>query len=334
MPNDKRRFPVTVLVLILLAWPTGACFDSDVESRETPVRVQRATPRTPPPVRTTTTTSTVPVESTEVETGSLPGTVIDRVVTYEEAEAAFHDGRFVEAMGLFTSYVDHRSENVWGYFMLGMSARRAGDDVAAEEAFRVGLEKDPTHVRSLINLTRVLLDTDRPEEALESIEEALDLDPESRGVYRVLGRVHYALGDVEKAIESYQEALKIDDEDVWSMNNLGWTLIREGRYDEAIFPLARATSLRDDVAIFHNNLGIVLEQLGLPGSAETSFRRAVELDPSHERAAVNLARVEGREDDPNVTPFDAGELSRKFLEEIERWRGFPYDRVSMVLDWN
>jgi Flp pilus assembly protein TadD len=149
-----------------------------------------------------------------------------------------------------------------------------------------------------------------------------------------LGRVHYALGDAEKAIESYQEALKLDDEDVWSMNNLGWMLIREGRYDEAIFPLARATVLRDDVAIFHNNLGIVLEQLGLPGSAETSFRKAVELDPSHERAAVNLGRVEGREDDPNVTPFDAGELSRKFLEEIERWRGFPYDRVSMDLGWN
>jgi Flp pilus assembly protein TadD len=334
MSNDKRRFPVTVLVLILLAWPTGACFDSEAESRETPARMGTTTPRTRPVARTSTTTSTVPVESTEVETGSLPGTVIDRVVTYEEAEAAFHEGRFVEAMGLFTNYVDHRSENVWGYFMLGMSARRAGDDVAAEEAFRLGLEKDPTHVRSLINLTRVLLDSDRPEEALESIDEALELDPESNGVYRVLGRVQYELGEVEQAIESYQEALKIDGEDVWSMNNLGLTLIREGRYDEAVFPLARATWLRDDVAIFHNNLGIVLEQMGLPASAETAFRTALDLDPLHARAVINLARVEGRQDDPNVTPFDVEEVSLKFLEEIERWRGFPYDRVSMDLGWN
>jgi Tfp pilus assembly protein PilF len=198
----------------------------------------------------------------------------------------------------------------------------------------LGLEKDPTHVRSLINLTRVLLDSDRPEEALESIDEAVELDPESEGVYRVLGRVQYELGEVEKAIESYQEALELDDEDVWSMNNLGLTLIREGRYDEAVFPLARATLLRDDVAVFHNNLGIVLEQMGLPASAETSFRTAVDLDPLHERAGINLTRVEGREDDPNVTPFDREEVSRKFLEEIERWRGFPYDRVSMDLGWN
>jgi Flp pilus assembly protein TadD len=334
MSNDKRRFPITVLVLILLAWPTGACFDSEAESRETPVRTPRTAPRTPPATRTSTTTSAVPVESTEVETSSLPGTVIDRVVTYEEAEAAFHEGRFVEAMGLFTNYVDHRSENVWGYFMLGMSARRAGDDVTAEEAFRLGLEKDPTHVRSLVNLARVLLDTDRPEEALESIDEARELDPQSNGVYRVLGRVQYELGEVEEAIESYQEALKIDDEDVWSMNNLGLTLIREGRYEEAVFPLARATLLRDDVAIFHNNLGIVLEQMGLPASAETSFQRAVELDPLHERAVVNLARVEGREDDPTVGPFDVEDVSQKFLEEIERWRAFPYDRVSMDLGWD
>ncbi|MCZ6915311.1 MAG: tetratricopeptide repeat protein [Gemmatimonadetes bacterium] len=332
MSHHKRRFSTTAIVLILLIWPTGACFDSEAESREVSVRTYgTTTQRTEPVTGTSTTTSTVPVESTEVATSSQPGTVIDRFVSYEEAEAAYHDGRFVEAMGLFTNYLEHRSDNVWGHFMLGMSARRAGDDVAAEESFRLGLEKDPTHVPSLVNLTRVLLDHDRPEEALESIDEALALDPESNSVYRVLGRVQYELGEVEHAIESYQEALEIDDRDVWSMNNLGLLLIREDRYDEAVFPLARATLLRDDIAIFHNNLGIVLEQRGLPGSAETSFRTAVELDPLHERAAVNLARVEGREDDPTVARFDVEQASQKFLEEIERWRAFPYDRVSLDL---
>ena len=48
--------------------------------------------------------------------------VVPRIVTYDEAEAAFRSGSYAEATELFGSYVETKSENPWGYYMLGLSA--------------------------------------------------------------------------------------------------------------------------------------------------------------------------------------------------------------------
>jgi TolA-binding protein len=48
-------------------------------------------------------------------------------VTYEMAESAFLEGRYEEAERLFTGYTDRRPENPWGYYMLGLSAWKAGE---------------------------------------------------------------------------------------------------------------------------------------------------------------------------------------------------------------
>lgn len=241
-------------------------------------------------------------------------------VTYETAESAFLEGRYEEAERLFTFYTDRRPENPWGYYMLGLSAWKAGELESAEAAFETALELDPGHVKSRVNLSRVLLDGGHPYDAMLNIEDVLAVDPQSNDGLRLLGRANHQLGLAEEAVDAYRQAILVDDTDAWSMNNMGFVLIEQERFGEALPPLARAVELRDDVAIFQNNLGVALERAGHYRCAEGVYRSALAIDSSYENAQLNLARVELLDEPADMQPVDLGELAQIFIDELEGWR--------------
>jgi Flp pilus assembly protein TadD len=243
-----------------------------------------------------------------------------REVTYEEAEAVFFERRYEEATELFHLYTERKSENPWGHYMLALSAWKAGDHPRAEAAFERAIELDPGHVKSWLNLSRVLLDDSRAEEALAKIDEALAIDAESSVALRLQGRAYHQLGRREDAIDAYRQAILVDDQDAWSMNNLGLMLIEEERFSEALPALARAAELQEDVAIFQNNLGVALERSGYFRAAEEAYESVLALDGSYEKAAVSLTRVETLVEEPGIEPVDLGVLAQSFIDEVHGWR--------------
>jgi Flp pilus assembly protein TadD len=239
-----------------------------------------------------------------------------REITYDEAEAAYHERRFADAVELFTRYTELKSENPWGHYMLGLSAWKAGNHELALEAFERALELDPDHVKSQLNLSRVLLDTGKPWDALARLDEALAVDPESSDAYRLKGRAYHQLGQMVEAVDAYREAIRIDGQDAWSMNNLGLVFIEVERFNDALAPLARAVELRDDIAIFQNNLGMALERTGHYQAARDAYQAAVTIDGSNEKAVANLGRVEILAEEPGLEPVDLAELARGFRDEF------------------
>jgi tetratricopeptide (TPR) repeat protein len=172
----------------------------------------------------------------------------------------------------------------------------------------------------LFNSSRVLLETDRPQQALERIEQALTIEPLSNEGLRLLGRARYQLGKVEEAIEAYHRALALDEADVWSMNNLGLIYLDQNRSSEALLPLARAVELRSNAPVFQNNLGTALERSGYPTAAAKAYEAAVSVDSTYQKASVALARVTDGSQPPESEPVDLAALSQKFQADIEGWR--------------
>lgn len=240
-------------------------------------------------------------------------------VSYEEAEAAFSEGRYQDAVDLFTAYTERESENPWGFYMLGLSASRTGDIETAEPAFERAIELDPGHVKSYINLGRALLDAGRPTYALVRIHEAIALDPQSARAHRLEGVALYDIGKRGEAESAFRKALEIDGEDAWAMNNLALLYIEEGRPDEALRALARATALRDDVAVFFNNLGMALELAGRFGQATEAYDRAAAIDGGYTKAIDNYNRVATVLEDPSLAPVDLAALGDEFAAEVEGW---------------
>ncbi|MFH1756225.1 MAG: tetratricopeptide repeat protein [Candidatus Latescibacterota bacterium] len=267
------------------------------------------------PVLPDTGTSPASVEPKVAATAEPP-----RLVTFEEAEAAYIDRRYHDAVDLFTQYTHRKSENSWGHYMLGLSAWKVGEYQIAESAFEKSLELDPRHAKSWINLGRVLLDTGRPGEAFAKIDEALALDSQSNAAYRLRGRAYHQMGQPERAIDMYRQAIQIDEQDAWSMNNMALIFIEEGLFYDALPPLARAIELRDDIAVFHNNLGMALEHAGHYRAAEKAYNSAVTADASYERAIGNLARIEEVKEDLNSNSVDFAALAASFIDEINSWQ--------------
>ena len=147
------------------------------------------------------------------------------------------------------------------------------------------------HAKALVNLARVRLDLERPADAVEPVEHAVELDAESVAARRVLARTYHSQGRREAAEESYLAALALDSDDAWSLNNLGLLRIEEERFEEAIAPLERACAVDAGQARFFNNLGVARERTRRYRAAEQAYTRAMSLDPSSAKAEVSLARI-------------------------------------------
>lgn len=212
--------------------------------------------------------------------------------TFADGKAAYDARKYGDAAAIFGSYTERRPDNAWGHYMLGLSAWKNGDPARAEGAFEKALRIDPNHVKSYVNLGRVLIDLKRSDEALVKLERAVDIDPQSSEVHRLLGRTYQAQGKIDEAMDAYRRVIEMNELDAWSMNNLGLLLLQKQRADEALPLFAKAVELRKDVPAFHNNLGMALEHTGRFKDAATAYAGALTAHPGYDKAKQNLARVE------------------------------------------
>ena len=261
-------------------------------------------------------TVTVPTPVSTVDSGTVASTGIPANVSFAEAESVYNERRYGDAAAMFETYVQRKPDNAYGHYMLGLSAWKAGELDRARSAFERSLEIDDKNVKTLLNLSRVLLEQGKPRDALIYVTTAVQLDSMSGDVHRMMGRVRTELRQPNEAVESYRVALSLQPTDVWSMNNMALVLIQQGRFDEALPPLARAVQLDSSVAVFHNNLGIVLERTGHYTMAAQSYRAALSVDSTYKKASSSLTRVEQRVDDPSVSPIDLAILAETFDREI------------------
>ena len=276
--NRSLRFPVLVMAgifsAVIGAYTFAAC------NERTPDQAAAGEPAASKPV------AVRPVSNEQ------PARVITGPVTFEIADSAYREHRYDDATTLFRTYTESRPTNPWGFYMLGLSAWKAGDRVQAESSFVQALSLDSTHVKSHLNLSRVLLESAEPESALVHIDAAITLDSTSSEPLRLQGRAFEAMGKTDSAIVSYQRAIALDSTDVWAFNNLGALYIRLERFEDAIEPLKTAVERNDKVATFHNNLGMALERTGQFRAAESEYRAALAIEGTYGKAVTNLQRVE------------------------------------------
>ena len=256
----------------------------------------------------------LPTHPNEVagELEQAPAESLPLVVTYAEAELAYHEGDFDGATNLFEAYCINHPDNAWGHYMLGLAAWKAGDAEEAELALKTALAIKPDHLKSMVNLGRVLLDLERPQEALAQIEAAAAIDPASVAVKRVLSRTYHNLGLLDQAVAGYRATLTIDENDLWSLNNMGLVLIQQERFAEALPPLARAAQIDSLDSSIQNNLGIALERTGHHQAAAAAYTRALAGDQDHDRASISLARVSDLAATMPGEPVDLAALAADF----------------------
>lgn len=302
--SNRRRFPI-VIVAALVPAALVACGSGE-----------------PKPTTTSSAGASAPAATASVT--AVPATAIEpapsAAIAYEDAEKAFRSGDYPEAVELFTAYTGRRPGNVWGHYMLGLSSWKAGNLAQAAASFDRALSLDSAHVKSLLNSSRVFLELNETEKALDRTARALAIEPRSPDALRLRGRALHNAGDLESATEAYREALVVDAHDVWSMNNLGLIYIELGRPAEAIGPLVRAVELRDNAPVFHNNLGIALEQTGHYGAAKEAFEETLAVDSTYGKARTSLDRVTPLATRPGAEELILEDFATQFELDVQLWK--------------
>lgn len=211
---------------------------------------------------------------------------------------------------------------------------REGELERALEQYRVALDVMPDYADVHFQLGKALHRMQRYEEAVQSLEQAIRINPRFTEGQVLLGfsqirlgqrelaaqafraardaqveQLDRALGSAEQlllssqheqaALEAYRDAFREDLEQFQRAFECGLIALRAEDWDSAAEQMGLCARLRPKFADVHNYLGVALAEGGQPEAAMASFHNAVEINRAYLTAWLNLA----------YTAYDLGEMA-------------------------
>lgn len=176
--------------------------------------------------------------------------------------------------------------------------------------------------------------------AIEHLNIIRDNYPVSFEVERLLGNIHYEMGDVDEALEAYKRCLAIDSSYPYIQYRYGRLLVIAERYDEAEAAFRAASEL--DPSFVEPTLALIdlLIDQGKTSDALPLLEGVVQRDPRNERAMTTLAGVyldTGRYDD-GIALIERWQEHSELSHEAEvllgrlRYEAGDYDGAFKVFD--
>jgi tetratricopeptide (TPR) repeat protein len=235
------------------------------------------------------------------------------------------EARFTDAAALLKPQVQQQFDNDELRSLLADTLMRVGDLHGALESAQMVLQRKPNDaqawtVRAAIEsaqgqadaamqdyrrlteiapgqsycwqqLTRLLLEQGRIDEALSTAGEGLAADPYSADLHYFLGIALNASGKAGMAASQLSLASELNPQ--WSAPHavLGAILLASGRFDDATNQLNQALQIEPENAQAHCQLADALEKRGNASAAVAHYTEALRLQPQLSEAATNLVRL-------------------------------------------
>lgn len=149
----------------------------------------------------------------------------------------------------------------------------------AEQAFEEAIEHGLDDAATWFDLSQVRARSNRPEAALDALENAYDRDPTRYESAFALGQATLARGDLLRAQEIFEGIIEREAESPASLAELGRVLSMMGQPEQALEHLERAVLLQPWTASLHVGQGKGLAQLGRFHEAARKAVDAASLDP-------------------------------------------------------
>jgi tetratricopeptide (TPR) repeat protein len=185
------------------------------------------------------------------------------------------------------------------------------DWACAEHSYQQTLAINPYYVNGYLALAHVYAASNRPQGMIQAYEAARNKFPEYLPTYILLAQVYEYVGNVDQARQTYQDALKVDPNSYQAMSSLarlygdhggslsealelaqkakseqpddpgvndtlGWIYYKQGLYRSAVPVLEAAVAKNPQVAKFQFHLGMAYLAAGQPAQAHTSLQAALQ----------------------------------------------------------
>jgi tetratricopeptide (TPR) repeat protein len=198
-------------------------------------------------------------------------------------------GRLDEAVSVLEAALRDRPNDTNVMNNLAVACLESKRYERALELLHLIRQADQNAFPTYINLASCLLRMNRPAEGHEHAQRAVDLAPHVSQAHFVLGRTLVGLGRPIEAIDALQEAIELDRRNPVVSLELGQAFMMVNRFPDARTQFEVVTQRAPGLLAGHVKLGTVCLRLGDLEAAKGAFESAQRLDPDD--AGVNsLAR--------------------------------------------
>lgn len=169
----------------------------------------------------------------------------------------------------------------------------------AEEVLRGMLKEDPENDAAMEQLTQLLLDENKAEEAIQLLESTTARTP-SPTLYDLLGDAYTQTKDYVKAEKAYRQAVELDPSELSHLRGLGQTLLSEEKYPEALSVYQKLVEVLPDDSDNYLRLAQIYRELHQLDKAEECLMKAKQYAPGSLDVLYNEAIIyesQGRYED-------------------------------------
>jgi tetratricopeptide (TPR) repeat protein len=177
----------------------------------------------------------------------------------------------------------------------------------AEEVLRAMIKTDPDNDAAMEQLTQLLLDQNKSDEAIQLLQSVTSHSP-SPVLYDLLGDAYTQTKDYSKAEEAYRKAVALDPSELTHLRGLGQTLLSEEKYPEALSVYQKLADVMPDDADVYLRIAQIYRELHQLDKAEENLVKARQYAPGSLEVMYNEAMIyesQGRYDDAIKVLSDA-----------------------------
>lgn len=222
--------------------------------------------------------------------------------------------RYEEALEQFQTVAEQEPNNLeaWERQAEALDALNRPEDArqayeGALQAYASAIAREPDNPELWAGQGRILGQLDRLDEALDSVDRALELNPNSASIWQKQGGLLVRLQRFYDARDAFDRAIELDPNSAAAWYDLA-SLLSTGllRYDSGVAAYDRAIELQPEFAAAWRDRGIAQTLLGRYQAALDSFDRALEIDPQDYKTWARRGVVfnELRRYDEAIESFD------------------------------
>ena len=168
--------------------------------------------------------------------------------------------------------------------------RLHNDPEKAEQILRGMLKEEPDNDAAVEQLTQLLLDGNRAEEAITLLQ-GMASHSQSATTYDLLGDAYTQTHDYPKAEIAYRKAVDLDPSELGHLRGLGQTLLSEEKYPEALSVYQKLTDLMPDDADVYLRIAQIYRELHQLDKAEENLVKARQYAPGSLEVMYNEAMI-------------------------------------------
>ena len=199
------------------------------------------------------------------------------------------------------------------------------DFPAALELYETLLREVPDSPKLWNERGVVLHQAGRPDDALASYRQAVEIDRKYTLAWNNLGVLQAHQGDTEAAIESFRTGLQLQNAFSSARLNLALLLYQLRRFQLSLEAYRQVLQTEPASAAAWNGIGLVLVELKRFPDARNAFVRAVEADPEHAGAHYNLSFTLS-----NLGEFDGALRATKRALELDPY--YVSQKFALTID--